>query len=164
VDEPVTMAPTIPTTGWLGRWVDPALVLPRDLDRDRLEADEIERLLQDLAIVLFASQIPRRLGGEASAAELAEDKRRCRRTSWAIRQALLQWTKTIKLPSPVPDELRIAGASLEWQVFGEQHLGLLTERTKRAATWAALNDQRKWGGAIITRLENERRWITHSLR
>jgi hypothetical protein len=114
--------------------------------------------------VLFASTIPRRLGGSASSVELAEDKRRCRRFSWALRQALLQWTKKIELPDPLPDELRIEGASLEWIPFGDQHLGILTERTKRAATWAALNGERKWGAATVTRFENERRWITHSLR
>lgn len=162
MEEPVTMAPTISRTGWVGRWVDPALPVA-DLSSEQLEADEIERLLRDLAIILFASQIPRRLGGDASSGELAEDKRRCRRTSWALRQALLQWTKRIVLPEAT-DEIRQTGAALDWPTFGEQHLAVLTERTRRAATWAALNGERKWGGMIVTRLENERRWITHALR
>lgn len=44
------------------------------------------------------------------------------------------------------------------------HLATLTTATKRAATWAALNGERKWGASIVTRLENERRWVMHSLR
>lgn len=160
----MSVAPTISQTGWLGRWVDTSLRIPADLDGERISAEEIERLLTDLSIVLYASQIPRRLGGDALSDELAEDKRRCRRVSWALRQSLRQWTPKVELPNPVPEGLRQAGAQLEWTVYREQHDAILTERTKRAATWAALNGEKKWGATIVTCLENERRWITHALR
>lgn len=163
VEDRVTMAPTNGGTGWLTRWVDPSFPVG-ELDRPRLEMAEAERLHAELAIVLYASQIPRRLGGDATAAELAEDKRRCRRVSWALRQSILQWTKRVDLPGIVTDDLRSAGATLDWPLFFEDHLGLLTLRTKRLATWAALNGERKWGSAMVTRFENERRWITHALR
>lgn len=162
VDDLVTMAPTIAGKGWVSRWVDPALPVS-GLDRDHLEADEIERILLRLSVVLFASTIPRRLGGDATSVELAEDKRRCRRVGWALRQSLLQWTKRVELPE-ASDEIRQAGAQLDWQEFEELHLATLTTATKRAATWAALNGERKWGASIVTRLENERRWVMHSLR
>ncbi len=160
----MTMAPTNAGNGWLGRWVDTSLRIPGDLDPERISAEEIERLLTDLAIVLYASQIPRRLGGDALSEELAEDKRRCRRVGWALRQSLRQWTPNVELPNPVPEYLRQAGAQLEWTVYGEQHSAVLTERTKRAATWAALNGEKKWGATIVTCLENERRWVIHALR
>lgn len=163
-EEAVTMAPTKSTGAWLGRWVDPDLPLPADLGIPQLEADEISRLTDQLTVILFASSIPRRLGGDAASGELALDKRRCRRAAWALRQALGQWTRRIELPDDPAEELRIAGATLDWDVFAEQHVGMLTERTKRAATWAALNAERKWGISVVTRFENERRWIIHSLR
>lgn len=158
----VSVAPTI-STGWVGRWVDPERPLDEDLSREAIEQAEVARLLNDLAIVLYASQMPRRLGGDASSMELAEDKRRCRRVGWALRQALRQWTERIELPE-VTEHIRVSGAGLDWLVFEEKHMAVLTERTKRAATWAMRQGQRKWGASIVTKLENERRWVTHSLR
>lgn len=158
------MAPTNAGTGWLSRWVDPDIRIPDGWGIAELADAEVERLLRSLTIILAASTFPRRLGGDAIGSELADDKRRCRRTAWAVKQALVQWTPTIVLPDKVSEEIRIEGAQLDWLPFGEHHLAVLTERTKRAATWAALNGEKKWGGVVVTRFENERRWMTHALR
>jgi hypothetical protein len=153
-----------PNTTWIGRFVDSELVLPADLSADRLERQESDRLVRSLTVVLMASTVPRRLGGEASSEELALDKRRCRRVSWAIRQSALQWTKRVELPSPIPEELRIEGAQLEWETFGQEHLTLLIARVSLSATWAARSDEKVWGMKAVTKFENERRWVTHALR
>jgi hypothetical protein len=62
---------------------------------------EAARIARALALVRVTGSIPRRLGIDATDEELAIDKKRARRTAWALQQSLGCWGKKLKIK---PDE------------------------------------------------------------
>lgn len=148
---------------FLSRWYDAGLEIPEGITVEQLAQEERERISIAIATVLYASTIPRRLGGDSADNELASDKKRCRRVGHALRQAYRGWDK--KQPSvSTSDEIRQAGAQLVWEEFKQGHLSVLVMRETRAATFAVRTMNERWGRSALTNLENERNWLTYALR
>lgn len=149
--------------GWLGRYFDAGLDIPDDLTSEVITADEIDRLAQTLAIVFHASTMKRRLGIDATREDLALDKRRARRTAWALKQALMGWTG--KLPSiRTSEEIDRAGAQIVWTQFKADHSARLQGRLAIVATWAMLHDEVLFGNKAVVKLNNELNWVSYALR
>lgn len=151
-------------SGFLAVYFDAGLSIPDDLDLVKIRAEEISRLSECLAKVIYASSISRRLGGDASREELALDKKRARRASWALKQSLIQWSGA-KLPAlPSTDEVRQAGAQLIWESFREQHFTHLNERLRTVATWGILQGEQVAAKKCVVKLNNEANWVSYALR
>lgn len=150
-------------SSYLGRHFDASLDLSAIGSREDLEDRQIERLSRALATVVVSQTIPRRLGGDATDEELALDKKRARRMAWGIQQALRGWTKRPPTPE-VSDEIRRAGAQLNWKTWLESYLVDLNQQIRCVATWALTKGDESWGKSAIVKLENELKWIDYALR
>lgn len=148
---------------YLARHYDPALEIDHIAAREDLEREQVDRLKRSLAIVLMASSIPRRLGADASDDELALDKKRARRTSHALKQALTGWSKR---PGDLPmnDGIRIEGAQTSWQGWAEAHVASIKVQLRVVSTYAVKKDEEPWGKSAVVKLENEINWVTYALR
>lgn len=148
---------------YLGRFYDPALELPDYLDRRVITERELDRIQRAFSIVWITSQIPRRLGGDAGRDELALDKKRAKRVMHALVQSYKGW-QTREPKRLESEEIRIAGANLQWEAFGPAHHTSVLARMRLVATYAIKADDHKWGRSAVTRLENEIRWVSYALR
>lgn len=149
--------------GLLAAAYDPDLELPEDVTREGIVSFEIERISKALAVVVFASTMPRRLGAEASDEEMKLEKQRCRRTAHALQGSLKGWERGLTT-LPQSDEIRTLGARLEWFEFRDAHLAELAARMRLAATWALRAEEHKWGKSAMVRYQNEINWMTYALR
>jgi len=148
--------------GYLERHFDSGIDTSGVESREYLETEELERISQLLATVIFAGSIPRRLGGDATDEELALDKKRARRVAHALQSSIKGWTKRYTLPDS--QEIRRAGAQLDWERFRIEHATKAQERLRLLATWAIHNEQDRWGRSAVVRLENELKWVDWALR
>ena len=149
--------------GYLERYFDSGLAVPEAISRESLVSSEIERIKSAATIIYVVSTIPRRLGGEATDAELALDKKRAKRVGWALEQALGGWTRK-RVSYQVTAEIQREGAQLEWELFVPAHLTQLNTELCLVATWAIQNDEARWGRSAVVSLENEIRWMTYAMR
>jgi hypothetical protein len=110
-----------------------------------------------------AGGIPRRLGADASDDDLSVDRKRARRVSHALRQAIKGWAK--KMPDlPQDEELRVEGSQIVWETWCEEYLTDLTQQLRSLVTWAVRNEEERWGRSAVVKLENEINWLTYAMR
>jgi hypothetical protein len=148
--------------GYLERHFDPLATVP-ELSAKEWELREIERITLALAKVVIAGEVHARLGEGATRSELAQDKRRARRIAHALGSSLYAWQrKTPKLPSD--ETIKIAGAQLTWDTFVPEHCATAQAELRMMASWAILNNERRWGRSIVTRIENEISWLEYAVR
>jgi len=150
-------------SGFVERYYDPGLQVPQGLSVESVVERETTRILRSLTLVIVAGAIPRRLGGDASSAELALDKKRAKRTSWALQQAHSCWSKK-QTKIQVTPELEIEGAQLEYIYFIPEHMTQIMNELRLIATWAIQQDDHRWGRSAVVNLENEMRWIMYAMR
>lgn len=162
VEKEADLAPA-PPTGYLARWFDGGLDLPEDLTEQVIRADEIGRLTRTLSIVLWTTGLPRRLG-DVTDEELALDKKRARRTAWALSQALRAWAGNRRPGIKASEEIRIAGAQLLWPQFKAEHSAQVNERLRIVSTWALMTDNADIGKRAVVKLNNELSWVDYALR
>jgi len=150
---------------YLAQWVDPALEITAEETVDNITKAEIDRLLRLNAIAAAAGRMPRRLGGEAEAEELAVDKKRCRRIAHVTLQLASAWS------GKDPDRLKFKGdiskdaAIVNWKMWWEEHRIWLINRQRYIATWASREaDQERWCKSAMVKLNNEALWIEYALR
>lgn len=149
--------------GYLERYYDSGLELPKSVTQESLIQGEVDRISNALAIVVYAATIPRRLGGDADDRMLAADMKRTRRVGHALKQSVQGWVK--KVPQlDLTDEVRIAGAQLDWKTFEEAHLAEIQVRMRLVSTWSIRHESHRWGKSAIVHLENELNWFTYALR
>jgi hypothetical protein len=144
----------------LGRWYDAGLGVPADLTSEVIRGDEIGRLTNQLITVVAAGSIPGRMDDRE---EQLLDKRRSRRVSHALRQALLGWAGSLPELEAGDDTWRLA-AQLDWQDFRQQHATDLHRRARLVATWAIRNEHERWGKSAIVLYENELGWMEYAFR
>lgn len=147
---------------YLGQHFDAGLDVTGIRSREDLEERQVDRLKLALAVVLITSSIPRRLGSDATAEELALDKKRARRTAHALQKSLASWTKKMELP--MDDEIRAQGAQMNWTPWQEAFLSNLADQVRCVATWSVTHGEESWGKSAIVRLTNEQNWVTYALR
>jgi hypothetical protein len=159
-----TNAESVPREAWVARWYDEGLETPGEpLIPDEQVESERERLKKLVSTVLYAATIPRRLGGEATSEDLALDKKRCRRVAHAFIQSYKGWDKR-ELHPILDDEIRQAGAQLDWTTFSAEHRVAISTRGIYVVTWALRSGQRRWAKKAATNFLNEQRWFEHAMR
>lgn len=102
---------------------------------------EIERLSHAVVVASTAASVPRRLGGDATAEQLAADKKLAKSLAYRLRDALRLWRlldgKGYEEPTLDPAAVRL-GASVEWEAWSEKWIeDLRRRRAKVAATTLA---------------------------
>lgn len=151
-----------PPRSYLARYFDGGLEVSEDLNEKAIIQGEIDRLTGVLIVVIHAGSLPRRLG-DVTDEDLALDKKRARRTTWALTQALRAWSR--RLPTlEVDAESRVAGAQLVWEQFKAEHAAALNERMRLISTWALMNDSQIFGKKAVVKLNNELNWVDYALR
>lgn len=148
---------------WIAAWLDPALEIPSGLSVEKVVEAEMRRIERAISIILYASTIPRRLGGDATREELAEDKRRCRRVAHALLQSYRGWSKDELKPLDT-ESVRQTGAQLLWESFAAEHLVEMQTRARLAVTWAVSSGETRWAKKAATNFTNEQRWFTYAMR
>lgn len=149
-------------TAFLTRYFDPGLDIVETSVKE-IQAAQIERLNRALAVVVYASDIPRRLGKEATDADLALDKKRAKRVAWSLRQSRAGWSRrAMKLPEG--EELRIEGAQLVWVDWYGAYMAAFLSAASNAITWSIRKDEQRWGRSAVVKFDNERNWVSYAMR
>jgi hypothetical protein len=150
--------------GYLTDWNDPGMEVGKEAPKELAE-QECVRLARQLAIVTAAGEIPRRIGADASAEELALDKRRSKRVAHVLRQNLTAWSgkKTANLPSG--GEIQREAAILDWEKWAAEHQAWLLNRTRYIVTLCFKNNgDEKFAKGAVVKLTNETNWLKYALR
>jgi hypothetical protein len=144
---------------------DPAMEVPEGTDAERITAEELERLARMVNVAMMAAEIPRRVGDEASAEELAIDKKRCRRVRHALTGCYKGWSGGNLPEEERSDELRQEAAQIDWMAWWGEHDTWLNNRTRLVVTWCFNNGgDERWAKSAVVKYQNELRWIAYALR
>ena len=125
---------------------------------------ERERLYTLYFVALAASQIPKRIGGEATQEELRADKKRCHRIAHVARMSFGRWGG--ELAGKKEPDLKKEAAQIDWDKWWEAHQVALRNRITALANWGLAQDKegQKWTKSAVQRLENELSWLTYAMR
>lgn len=153
----------VSTGGFLARHWDPGLKVGDERVSD-FEHAERERLAQLLAVANAAAEVPRRLGPDASEAELSSDRRRCKRIAHVAAQCLIAWTgKPVTVKKIDRDAVQV-----RWSLWWEEHQTYLLSRRRYISTWALVPGRNKkdvrWAKSAVVRLDNEQQWLEYAFR
>ena len=138
----------------LEAWQD-ATLQPEPLTPEEVVAEEARRLYNLHQMAMGAARIPRRLGGEATARELAKDKSTSRRVAFAASQLYGWWGA---LYSEDEDQSR-ASAQVVWLEWWEEHVAYLDRREAWIATWGLQHDHATEANRYLVLLERERTYL-----
>lgn len=137
-------------------WYDPKLkVVSGGEGFTRLmAANEGVRLYELSGIAAWASVVPRRLGPDATAAELAADKRLCRQIAHVADRMAKLWgdpgTRNLNT-----HEIKMSGSAVIWSDWWSSHQAYLDQRRHYVATWAIKNRMIKMGNKYVSWLNQE---------
>lgn len=141
-----------------GHW-DPGLTVDVSESLEDITKQEVERLQTACAMVLVATQQPRRTDGNRE--ELALDKKRSRRILHPLRQSLVAWGGKERAPTEADKR---AGAQVDWPVWLEEQEAWLQARLRYVATWAKASGNLRFGKSAVVRLTQELEWLRYALR
>jgi len=151
-------------TGYLSPYYDPGVAI-RDENPVEIERAERERLFVLFSVAQAASQIPRRIGGEADYMELRVDKRQCRRIAHVAQKCLIGWGGQIdKSPSR---DIKKEAAQVIWDKWWETHQIALRNRITYIANWGLRQEDvelQRWAKSAVMKLVNELNWLDYALR
>lgn len=143
---------------FLERWFDPALSTPNALLVDEIEEHHRTRLAEQGAMAFYAQEVPRRLS-DATPAELAEDKKTCRKVRARSLTMLRTWGGTdadmeeaIQHATP---ELKRQGNQVIWANWWADHKAKLQACLTEYATTAIKTGELKAGNRFCNRILNE---------
>jgi hypothetical protein len=148
----------------LESYLDLKLPIPEGVTSSTLAEAEQERLAKLAAIARAVQTFPRRLGTEASPAELSLDKKRAKRIAYVAEKLLSGWGGD---PSVLPGDVQREAAIVDWERWWDEHQIWLETRKHFFATWcykAGLNGDLAWCKSAINRLDNEHNWFENALR
>lgn len=147
---------------YLTPYLDLALEVREGESADSLLRAEVERLRKLLAVARAAQTIPRRIGPEATSAELALDKQRARRVQHVAEQSLRAWGSSEN--GTIEAAMREA-AAVDWLRWFHEHRIWLMNRQRYVATWAyKTGANEKWAKSTVVKLGNELKWLEYALR
>jgi hypothetical protein len=128
---------------------------------------EIARIQTQACMLLVAIEMPRRIGSDATKAELALEKRRCRRVLWVLKQQLAAWAekddKNIEW-RPINDQDRQDGAALLWDKWWAAHRKYLDQRRSWIATWGLKKPDPDFANKAVNRINQELQHMEYALR
>lgn len=139
-------------------WVDEKLEVTEELlagwSPERAAEAEIARMINDIKMLTWAAQIPRRLGGLATGAELALDKKLLKSAIHMLRGLVANW---YRLTAPggsqfsgivevddIPDELKKLGAQLDVKEWAARDKAGTEAAVRRNVTIAVAAGLRPW--------------------
>lgn len=149
---------------FLAEYVDPGLKVDLEKKPEEFELDEIRRIQDSAVAIMYALSMPRRLGGDATSEDLANDKKRCKRVLHVLKQSMQSWSSntTVEWRAPVEDD-RIRGASLDWNIWYEETRVHLMNLRAYIATYG-MTKNGEWARKAVTRLTNELSWLAYAMR
>lgn len=133
----------------------------------QLSQYEIARIQTQATRILVAMDVPRRLGADATSAELADDKRRCRRVLHVLRQQMLSWAEQDESriqQRPIDEEDRREGSTLLWKTWWKDHKKYLEQRRAYLATWGLKTGEKTYANKSVNRLDQELKQMEHAMR
>lgn len=135
----------------LETWVD-ATLQPEPIPPQEVARWESSRLWRLYYVATGAALIPRRLGGEATGRELANDKRMCRRVAHVAGRLAGWWSD-----DPYGDGKDMAqdAAQIVFEDWWVDHQEWLTRRITWIATWGVNHDHRTWANRYVELLRKE---------
>lgn len=143
--------------------VDVALIA--EFDTDRVRDEEVARLIRGGTVAALAAAIPRRLGQDASPAELARDKKLARRMASVCSRVGREWIDgrfpTYKQPDA---EMRAAAAQVDWGEWAEETSEHLERRRTYVATLCKATGQRQFGNRAMHLYQMELDALAYALR
>jgi len=145
------------TNGYLERHYKEGIQLPIVNGWEEMEEREVMRIRRALSVTILAGTLPNRTGDPVT------DKRKARRVSHALRNALKGWTK-ISNQLPLDDAVRREALRVEWSAWCSKHISVVETEIAIIATWAIQNDLKRWGRSAVVNLENEYNWVTYAIR
>lgn len=123
---------------------------------------EAHRAQLALAVCMadFASQVPRRLGSDATPVELGRDKRLSKRMMSRHLSLLKHWqdgddVEPLHLTEEQTEALRIEGAQVDWDKWWAERKAYLRRELTVVATTAMRTGHLKLGNKYVNRLINE---------
>lgn len=165
----------------LAQYADPGFEIPEKWTRDSLTVVEARRLARFGLQACYAAEVPRRIGGDASSAELAADKKLSKRIAYVY---LTLWQRLIlsqRAPLPLEecpehlipptnwkhyylvasgvDDVRQVGSTVEWVSWWNDVRPRLEARRMMMASFSTTREEWSWGYQIIGSLTNEIDWI-----
>lgn len=146
------------------QYYDAGLEISEGLTTRNLTRQEQERVTFNLAVAVAAQNIPRRVGAEATGEELAQDKRKAKRVSYALTQCLKAWGGPVRLAGR-EDEINREAAQLVWDKWWADLQVELNNKMRLIVTWQMkTNGDPVWMRRAVVRLQNEQRWVQYALR
>lgn len=151
---------------FLERWFDAQLELPEGFNFADFEQEQIERLQKQSLMALAAKAVPRRLGGDASPAELAQDKEICKKLYTRTASAARNWKASVPTDATLLDaqgdegsgeEMEVVrqGVQVVWKDWLAEYVAHMQRFLSCVATHAVKEDEIKFGNQICNRLLNE---------
>jgi hypothetical protein len=132
--------------------------------RDELLREDRAELQVLVAVCDRALAMPRRLGGDATSADLANDKKRAKRLGHCFRQSLKAWGAPEIATGALDKEVRQRAAVVRWEELADQRRQWILSRFAPYVTLAIDEGQEQWGWTIVNLLKNELRWMDYALR
>lgn len=145
-------------------YIDLDLKIPEGDTREKINTAEAARVGKMLAVAITAQEMPRRLGGEASPEELANDKSMNRRIAHVASQLMVGWGTNGNGASA---DVKREAASVDWKKWIAAHETFIVNRCRYIATWQhKVGDKtsERWAKGAVTRLENELKWLRYAMR
>lgn len=133
-------------------YVDESLTFEEGLTLEDIRAQEVDRLQEAYGMATFSARQPRRLGAEATRAELARDKKISRRLQHLTYQLLLAWDEAAAEPD---DSLRPAAAQVDWEAWRAERTAWLVARRTYLASWAVSIDDVRLGNRLAYLITRE---------
>jgi hypothetical protein len=111
---------------FLDQWYSASTSTEETFDADAFAQERMKQLTHALLMGHFAMSIPRRLGGDATPDELADDKRFSKTLRNRLLSSLRQWDSEAELtlddvledtPDGLLEAARVAGAQVDWHAW-----------------------------------------------
>jgi hypothetical protein len=150
--------------GYLDQWVDPTQKVTETIDEEAFVAKQSTRLLELYIILQYAKDIPRRLGGLASAEELGQDKKFCKTMRGRVVMYFGLWSdQDISIDEAIMNypgetrELKERAGTIRWDEWFQEYGEYIRKELTTIANFYAKKSKkdRKIGNSLANLLENE---------
>jgi hypothetical protein len=169
----------------LEQYADPSFQVPDTWTKESLSIVECKRLSKNALMARYACDVKRRLGPDATAAELSSDKKLARRIAHTYLTLWGRFVLSKHAPFPaeicpvdlhpprnwqslyvraaIEGEIRSAAATVIWPEWWEELQPRIQARRMVIASFALLNDQPSWGYRYVISLSDELHWVGDKL-
>lgn len=141
-------------------YIDSSLALPPGVEWEvgSLITERVSEALFHVVAFNWAAQIPRRIGSDASAQDLAADKSSMNKLSFAYKRVAADWAKLGERQAeepPLGTEHKKLGAQFQLEYFIKERIDLVELRQRQDATIAEQYGYRKIANRTVAINERE---------